>query len=62
MVINMKNLLLVLMLLPVISSGVSHAETIMIKNAKIHTLGTQGTLTNGSILIVDGKITTVGYL
>jgi len=35
-------------------------EAILIQNAKIHTLGSQGTLENGSILIEDGKISMIG--
>ena len=41
-------------------SAVSSAETILIKNAKIHTLGAQGSFNNGAILIIDGKISTIG--
>jgi len=56
MVNQIKITLLTLLFL----SNVSFAESVLIKNAKIHTLGTQGTLTKGDILIVDGKISTVG--
>jgi len=41
-------------------SGFVNAEMILIKNAKIHTLGTLGTLAKADILIVDGKISSVG--
>ena len=40
--------------------GAVNAETILIKNAKVYTLGTQGTLEKADILIADGKITSVG--
>jgi imidazolonepropionase-like amidohydrolase len=36
------------------------AETILIKNAMVHTLGAQGSLAKADILIADGKIATVG--
>lgn len=56
MMIHIRQILLLVLLL----SGVTHAETILIKNATVHTVGIQGTLDKGDILIVDGKITTVG--
>ena len=56
MVTYMKSLIIVILAI----SGIVHAESMLIKNAKIHTLGAQGTIENGSILIIDGKISTVG--
>ncbi|NVJ68215.1 MAG: amidohydrolase family protein [Gammaproteobacteria bacterium] len=42
-----------------LSSGAS-AETLLIKNAKVHTLASQGTLESADILIENGKIKSVG--
>ncbi len=39
---------------------VSHAETFAIINAKVYTLGPQGTLESGTVLIDDGRIRAVG--
>ena len=36
------------------------AESIAITGATIHTMGSSGTIENGSILITDGKITAAG--
>jgi len=56
----MVNIINKLLLAILLLSSTVYAETIMIKNAKIHTLGTQGTLNNGAILIEDGKVSMVG--
>ncbi len=52
-----------LIALSVLSLAVSPlvmAQSILIKNAKVHTLGSQGTLSQMDILIDQGKIQTVG--
>ena len=36
------------------------AATTAIVNGKIHTVGPQGTIENGTVLIVDGRIAAVG--
>ncbi|HEX4496533.1 MAG TPA: amidohydrolase family protein [Thermoanaerobaculia bacterium] len=38
----------------------AHAETIVITNAEIHTMGSQGTIKNGTLVIENGKIRAVG--
>src|ERR1700712_3694449 len=37
-----------------------HAETVVITNAEIHTMGPQGTIKNGTLVIENGKIRAVG--
>ena len=49
----------ILLTVALLFSSVSFAESLLIKNAKVHTLGSQGTLDNASILIVDGKVVKV---
>ena len=56
----MRNLIQALVLTLIVISGLVNAEAILIKNAKIHTLGTLGTLAKADILIIDGKISSVG--
>jgi imidazolonepropionase-like amidohydrolase len=42
------------------NTGVVGGHPILIKNGQIHTVGVAGTIANGDVLIVDGKITQVG--
>jgi imidazolonepropionase-like amidohydrolase len=56
----MRNLIQALVLTLIVISGLVNAEAILIKNAKIHTLGTLGTLAKADLLIIDGKISSVG--
>lgn len=48
-----------LLLVAALSSTVS-AESVLIKNAKVHTLSSQGTLNNADIYVVDGVVRQVG--
>jgi len=53
---NMRHIALSLVLLP----GALLAETLIIRNATVHTVGPQGVLTNASIVIDNGRISRVG--
>ncbi|WP_251359863.1 amidohydrolase family protein [Kangiella sp. TOML190] len=50
---------LVIIVCPVLASSLA-AQTLLIKNAKVHTLSSQGTLNNADILIEDGLIKSLG--
>ena len=50
----------VLLTLLVVTAAPVFAETIAITGAKIHTVGPQGTIENGTLIIEDGKIRAVG--
>ena len=54
----MKSLIGVLLL--ALLSTAATAETIAIVGGKVHTVGPQGTVDNGTVLIVDGRIAAVG--
>jgi len=41
-------------------SSVAHAESVLIRNATVHTLAAAGTLKNGEVLIKDGVVAAVG--
>ncbi len=43
-----------------IDDDINTQGTLLIENAKIHTMGTQGMLKNGSLLIENGKISMIG--
>lgn len=43
-----------------IIAGTASAETIAITNGTLHTMGPQGTITKGTLLIEDGRITAIG--
>jgi imidazolonepropionase-like amidohydrolase len=54
----MRELTLILALVLFATTGL--AETIAIVGGKVHTVGPQGTIDNGTVLIVDGRIAAVG--
>jgi imidazolonepropionase-like amidohydrolase len=56
----MKRLALLLSLALIAFPVVAHAETIAIIGATVHTLGAQGTIQNGMVVIENGKIRAVG--
>ena len=56
----MVNQFIKALLLVSLTSSLCYADTLLIKNAKIHTLGAQGTINKASILIIDGKVSTIG--
>jgi imidazolonepropionase-like amidohydrolase len=41
-------------------SGAASAQTVLIQNARVHTVGPQGTIENGDVLIQNGVIEAVG--
>jgi imidazolonepropionase-like amidohydrolase len=43
-----------------LTAAPAHAETVAITGATIHTLGPQGTIQNGTLVIEDGKVRAVG--
>jgi imidazolonepropionase-like amidohydrolase len=53
-------ILLVFLVASVLAATPALAETIAITGAKIHTVGPQGTIENGTLIIEDGKIRAVG--
>ncbi len=54
----MRNLTFALLVL--VFAGLAHAETTAIVGATVHTVGPQGTIENATIIIVDGRIVSVG--
>jgi imidazolonepropionase-like amidohydrolase len=53
-------LALALALMTTLAAAPAAAETIAITGAKVHTLGPQGTIENGTVVIQDGRIAAVG--
>jgi imidazolonepropionase-like amidohydrolase len=56
----MKRLALLLSLALIAFPVVAHAEIVAITGATVHTLGSQGTIQNGTVVIENGKIRAVG--
>ena len=55
-----KAVFLLLIVLALLAAVPAAAETIAITGAKIHTVGPQGTIENGTLIIENGKIQAVG--
>ncbi len=56
----MKALRLAALLLAALAAGSAGAQAILIKDARVHTAGSAGTLENADILVQDGRIAAVG--
>ena len=56
----MKKLVFSLVVLSLLVAPTAQAERILIQGAKVHTLGTLGSIENADVLIEDGKITEIG--
>ena len=56
----MRRLLSLSLLALITLAGAAAAETVVITGATIHTLGPQGTIQNGTLVIEDGRIRAVG--
>ncbi|MCI0436626.1 MAG: amidohydrolase, partial [Gemmatimonadetes bacterium] len=41
-------------------AGPAHADSVLIRNAIVHTMGSAGTLANTDILVIDGTIEALG--
>lgn len=54
----MKRSLTILILLAAVSA--THAQTVLIRNATVHTAAAQGSLKDTDVLVINGKITAIG--